>query len=173
MAGAHVGRGKRQPFRVPPAVGQFSQDAGGRAFVESAFGFVHNGGGGRSDACDVLQKEAARTASVSNVEDVEEQAAALAVEPGAATGQAEVLAREARSDAIHCAMPGCSVEGEQVGPDRCCIQAAFFAARSQDAGCVSFPLNVADGAMRDAQVGEPGAQSFAEHADASADFEGM
>jgi hypothetical protein len=35
---------------MPPAVGQFSQDSGGRAFVELAFGLVHNGGGGRSDA---------------------------------------------------------------------------------------------------------------------------
>ena len=64
---------------MPPAVGQFSQDAGGRSLVESAFGFVHNGGGGRSDACDVLQKEEPRSASVGNVEDVEEQAASLAI----------------------------------------------------------------------------------------------
>ena len=68
---------------MPPAVGQFSQDAGGCAFVERAFGLVHNGGGGRSDACDVLQKEVSRTASVGNVEDVEEQAASFAIEPGA------------------------------------------------------------------------------------------
>jgi hypothetical protein len=61
---------------MPPAVGQFSQDSGGRALVESPFGFVHNGGGGSSDACDVLQKEEPRTASVGNVEDVEEEAAA-------------------------------------------------------------------------------------------------
>lgn len=31
---------------------------------------------------------------------------------------------------------------------------------------MSFPLNVADGAMRDAQVGEPGSQSFVKHPDA-------
>jgi len=35
---------------MPPAVGQFSHDAGGRSFFEFAFLFVHNGGGGRSDA---------------------------------------------------------------------------------------------------------------------------
>lgn len=49
VAGSHVGRGKSDPFRMPPAVGQFSHDAGGRSFVESPFGFVHNGGGGSSD----------------------------------------------------------------------------------------------------------------------------
>jgi len=32
MAGAHVGRGKSEVFRVPPALGQFSQDAGGCSF---------------------------------------------------------------------------------------------------------------------------------------------
>jgi len=47
---SNIGRGKSDPFRIPPAVGQFSQDAGGRSFFEVAFGFVHNGGGGRSDA---------------------------------------------------------------------------------------------------------------------------
>jgi hypothetical protein len=35
---------------MPPAVGQFSQDSGGRALFELALGLVHNGGGGRSDA---------------------------------------------------------------------------------------------------------------------------
>ena len=97
---------------MPPTVGQFSQDSGGRAFVESAFGFVHNGGGGRSDACDVLQKQAPRTASVGNVEDVEEEAAACAIEPSASACKAEVLAREASSDAIHCSTKASAVEGE-------------------------------------------------------------
>lgn len=38
---------------------------------------------------------------------------------------------------------------------------------------MSFPLNVADGAMRDTQVGEPGSQSLAKHADACEKFDGM
>jgi hypothetical protein len=59
---------------MPPALGQFSQDSGGRTFFEFPFGLVHNGGGGRSDPADVLQKEEPRTAIVGNVEDVEEQA---------------------------------------------------------------------------------------------------
>jgi hypothetical protein len=72
---------------MPPAVGQFSQDAGGCAFFKIPFGFVHNGGGGRSDACDVLQKEEPRTASVGDVEDVEE-------EPGPFAIEARTLARQ-------------------------------------------------------------------------------
>lgn len=83
------------------------------------------------------------------------------------------MAREARNDAIHCAMPGSSVEGEKVRPDRCLIQAAFLHARDQDAGCVSFPLNEADGAMRDAQIVEPGSQSLSKHSNAGTDLNGV
>jgi hypothetical protein len=46
-------------------------------------------------------------------------------------------------------------------------------ARRQDCGCVSFPLNVADGAILDAQVSEPGSQPFSEHADAGKQLDGM
>jgi len=173
VAGTHIGRGKSDPFRVPPAVGQFSHDSGGRALVEIPFGFVHNGGGGRSDACDVLQKEEPRTAIVGNVDDAEEEPGALAVEPSTAACKAEVLAGETCSDAIHCAVPRSSVEGEHVGPDRSRVQASFFDARRQDAGSVSFPLNVADGASLDAQMSEPGSQSLSEHAHSGAEFDGM
>jgi hypothetical protein len=159
---------------MPPAVGQFSQDAGGRAFVELSLGFVHNGGGGSSDACDVLQKEASRTASVGNVEDSEEQAGASAfVEPGSAAGDAEVLAREARNEEIHASTQALAIEGEKVGPDRRRVQGSFFDARCQDAGGVSLPLNVADDASLDAQVSEPGSQSLAEHSNPGAQLDGM
>lgn len=158
---------------MPPDVGQFSQDAGGCALVKNTFGFVHNGGGGRSDACDVLQKEVSRTAITGNADDFKEQPAALAIKPGAASCKAEVLAREARNDAIHGSSPASSVEGGDVAPDRCCIQAAFLHASRQDAGRVSFPFNVSDGASRDAQVSEPGSQSFAKLADAGKQFDGM
>lgn len=107
------------------------------------------------------------------VEDVEEESGPAPVQTGASSGQREVLTRETGSDAIHAATPASAVEGEQVGPDRCLIQRAFLHARDQDAGCVSFPLNVDDGAMRDAQVLEPGSQSFSEHADAGAKFDGV
>ena len=158
---------------MPPEVGQFSQDAGGCAFVESAFGFVHNGGGGRSDACDVLQNEVSRTAITGNPDDFKKEAASFSVKPCPPSGQTEVLAREARNDSVHCSTKASAIEGEKVGPDRCRIQAAFFHARDQDCSCVSFPLNVADGAILDAQVLEPGSQSFAKHANACADFDGM
>lgn len=181
-----------QPFRIPAEVGQFSHDAGGCSFEYNAIrlshcvtcwsvassgnlgggSFIHNGGGGRSDASDVLQKEEPRIAIGGDADDFEEQAGSAPVEPGALAGDGEVLARESGNDAIHAATPASSVEGGNVGPDRCRIQAAFFHARNQDGGCVSFPLNVAYGAMRDAQVFEPGSQSFVEHADAGKQADG-
>lgn len=87
VRGAHVGRRKSDPLRIPPAIGQFSHDAGSCSLEELALVLVHNGGGGSSDACNVLQNEFSRTASLGVVEDVEEEAAALAVEAVASTGE--------------------------------------------------------------------------------------
>ena len=151
VAGAHVGRRKSDPFRVPPAVGQFSHDAGGGAFFENPFGFVHSGGGGSSDGCDVLQNEASRLASVGNVEDVEEQARALAIKPSTPPGNADVLAREARNEEIHASAPRCAVEGKQVRPDRRRIKGSRFHKPGKLRGCSGFPLHVANGAVLDAK----------------------
>lgn len=136
-------------------------------------GFVHNGGCGRSDACNILQKEAPRIASVGDVQDVEEESRPLAIEASTPARQAEVLARETRSDAIHCSTPASSVEGEQVGPDRSIVQAAFLAASCKGRGWIGFPLHETDGARRVAQVGEPGSQSFSKHAHSGTDFDGV
>ena len=173
MAGAHVGRRKSDPFRVPPAVGQFSHDAGGGALFERAFGFVHSGGGGSSDGADVLQKEAMRTAIVGDFDDVEEQAGAMAIKAGAAAGNADVLAREARNEEIHASAPRCAVEGEQVRPDRRLIKGSRFHKAGKLRGCRGFPLHVANGSMLDAEKVECGAGAFSEHADAGTDFDGM
>ena len=83
MAGTHIGRGKSDPFRVPPAVGQFSHDAGCGALFKRAFGFVHSGGGGSSDGADVLQNEPFRTAITGDAQDLEEKPGSGAVKSGA------------------------------------------------------------------------------------------
>lgn len=147
VAGAHVGRGNSDPFRVPPAVGQFSHDAGGGTLFKRAFGLVHSGGGGSSDGADVLQNEEPRTASVGNVKDVEEEAGALAVKASAPACDADVLAREARNEAVHASTPRWAVEGEQVRPDRCRIKGSRFHKAGKLRGCRGFPLHVANGAV--------------------------
>ena len=83
MAGTHVGRGNSNPLRIPPEIGQLSHDSGGGALFESPFGFVHSGGGGSSDACDVLQKEPLRTAITSDAQGLEEKPGSGAVKSGA------------------------------------------------------------------------------------------
>jgi hypothetical protein len=173
MAGAHVGRGNSEPFRVPPAVGQFSHDAGGRALFESAFGFVHSGGCGSSDGCDVLQKEELRTAIVGESEDVEEQARALAIEASTPAGDADVLAREARNEEIHASAPRCASEGEQVRPNRTRIKRSRFHKAGKLCGSRGFPLHVANGSVLDAEILESGPCAFSEHADAGAQLDGM
>ena len=173
MGRTHCGRRQSDPLRIPPEIGQFSHDAGGGALVKLAFFRVHNGGGGRSDASDVLQKEKPRTAIGGDADDFEEQAGSLAVQPSTLARNTEVLAGEAGNDAIHSAMPRCSVEGAYVGPHRSAIQASFFHARRQNCGCVRFDLNVAYGAMRDTQVGEPGSQSLVQHSDPAEQADGM
>lgn len=173
VAGTHVGRGKSDPFRVPPAVGQFSHDSGGCSFVKLAFLFVHNGGGCSSDGADVLQSEAPRTAIVGNVEDVEKEAGALAVKPSAAAGDADVLARESGNDAIHLAAPVLASEGEQVRPDRRRIKGSRFHKRDKLGGGRGFPLHVANGSVIDAQELQSGSEPFSKHPDAGAQFDGM
>ena len=173
MAGTHVGRGNSDPLRVPPAVGQFSHDAGGRALVESPFGFVHSGGGGSSDGADVLQNKPPRSASIGNVEDVEEQARALAIKARAPPGNADVLAGEARNEQIHASAPRCAVEGKQVRPDRRRIERSRFHKADKLRGSSGFPLHVANGAVLVAKKLECSAGAFSEHADAGAQFDGM
>jgi hypothetical protein len=164
MPSTNIGRRKREPFRIPPAVGQFSQDAGGGALFEFAFFRVHNGGGRSSDACDVLQKESDRAAIVGDVEDVEEKAGPLAVESGAAASNGKILAGEACNDAIHGATPLAAVEGEQVRPDRRRVNRSVFHERDKLRGSRGFPLHVANGAVLESKKLACGSQSFVEHA---------
>ena len=121
----------------------------------------------------VFEEQEPRAAIVCDPDEFIKKAAAFSVKPGAASGHGQVLAREAANDAIHRATPGASVEGAYVGPDRRVIQGAVFHARRQDAGGIRLPLQVTDGASLDAQVGEPGSQSDAEHSDAGKEFDGM
>ena len=140
------------PFRIPPAIGQFSHDSGGRAFRKFSLGFVHNGGVGRNDGADVLQKNDRRTAIVDNVEDGKKQSRPLSVEADTLAGNADVLTREAAKDDIHHASKLLCWEGCNIRPNRRHIQALTFHERNKLADCVAFPFTVSDGAMAIAKV---------------------
>lgn len=162
-----------QPFRRPAAVGQFSHDTGGCSFGELAEGFVHKGGSGSSDACDVFQPEEVRSASFGNVETVEEEAATLAAEASTSTGNAEVLAREARRDAIHDAAECPAWEGLEIVPDRSWSQGLAFHPCHESGRCVGVPLNVSHGAIVDAERVESRRCAFIEHPDAGTEGNGV
>lgn len=139
------------PFRIPPAVGQFPQDTGSRPFEEVCSLFVHNGGGSRNNPPNVLQNEEPRTASLGDIDDVEEQAGSFAIEASTAPGDRKVLAREAGNDAIHSAAPWRAIEREKVRPDKRRIEGARFHKRRNLGGCTGFPLHVTNGAISDAK----------------------
>ena len=63
-------------------------------------------------------------------------------------GDAERLARETGSDAIHDSTPRAAVEGGKIRPHRRLIQGAFFHAARQYLAAVGFPLQVADDSRR-------------------------
>lgn len=85
------------------------------------------------------------------IEDVEEEARALAIQAGAPPCDTEILAREARNDAIHDEAPCCAVEGEQVRPDRRRMERSCFHKRDKLRGSSGFPLHVANGSVLDAE----------------------
>lgn len=156
-----------QPFRIPPAVGQFPHDSGGGAFNEFAFGFVHNGGIGRIDSCDVLQKEHSRIAIIGKVNDFEDEPRPRAVEPGLLAGDADVLARESRNDAIHQSTKAASVDSSQIAaPDWRWSQGLLFHACKYDAGCIGVPFSVGNRPAFDSKKLKSGVNAFIEHPDA-------
>jgi hypothetical protein len=82
------------------------------------------------------------------------------------------LAGETGSDAIHAATPCASVEGAKVRPDRRCIQEARFHKRDKLGGSSSFPFDVSDSAVVPSEILGCKPDSFAEHGDPGAEFDG-
>jgi len=110
MGGTHVRRTKTEPFRIPPAFGQCSEN---NVKVRSNI-----------DTCNVFQEEVARSHVVSNAEDVKEEGGSVGVDAAALTGGTEVLAGEAsghevnRPASINDSAEHIASEGGDVRPDR-------------------------------------------------------
>src|SRR3954470_1546290 len=96
-------RSQHEPFRIEPERGQVTEDD-----VEPA----------NNESCDVFHEDVARSYLANDASEVSPESAALASDPGAVPGVADVLAREAASNAIHEAAPRSAVEGGNVVPDR-------------------------------------------------------
>lgn len=100
--------------------------------------------GGKSSPCtaDVLPEEERGLALVGNADLLKEESGAFSVEPGLLSGNREVLARCAASDAIHDATPRAAVEGAQVVPDRSLRQGLLFHPGHEAGRGEGFPLDV-------------------------------
>ena len=95
---------------------------------------------------DVLKKNESWLALSDDPSDVRPEVALISMSAPLAC-EAERLAGVARRDEMNDSTPRAAVEGSKVVPDRSRSQDAFFHARNQARGCMSFPLHETDGAI--------------------------
>lgn len=119
-----------------------SSKADDGADVAVAFELGKDGRKSASCSADVLPEEERGFALVGEPDLLEEEAASFPVEPGLLSGDGEVLARSAASDAIHDATPRAAVEGAQVVPDRSRRQGRLFHPGHEAGRGEGFPLDV-------------------------------
>jgi hypothetical protein len=129
VGSSKVERSKIRPFNiVPETVKVFEDDS------EAPL----------SEPGNVLEEQDRRHAHCDDSDDPWPQPPVV-VEPLPLSGDAERLTRESCSEAIHDSIPWRSVEGPQVGPDRCRIQPLLGHESCQLAGSNNIPLHVTDG----------------------------
>jgi hypothetical protein len=138
---ANACRAEHAPFRIEPEGGQVAEYA-----VEPS----------NNESAHVLHEDVARSHVANDPSKLSPEPRALAVETSAFAGEADVLAREAASDAIHDATPRSSVEGADVTVDRRRIQGLVFHPRHESGCGVGFPLDVANSTS--VGSGEPDAE---------------
>jgi hypothetical protein len=121
VAGAHVGRAKTAPFDIEPQRGQIPQYGAHSAhsvicgFIQVER-FVSRAIGVAEDSADVLSEEERRSAFIEHAGDVRPDPS-LVVDAAASAGDGVRLARPSRSDAIHDATQGSSIESQDIAED--------------------------------------------------------
>lgn len=121
-------------------------NAGPSAAVAEALELGADGGKSGSCSADVLPDTPFGLALADDADELEEEAGAGAVEPGALPGKGEVLAGRAANDSSHASAPWVAVEGSGIAPHRSVIQRARLDTCNQRRDGRCFPLHVADGA---------------------------
>jgi hypothetical protein len=120
-------RSQHKPLRIEPERGQISEDD-----VEAS----------NNESCDVLHEDVLRSNLANDASEVSPESAALALDADPVPGVADVLTREAASDAINEAAPRSAVEGGNVVPDRSLLQGRVFHPGHDDCRGEGFPLDV-------------------------------
>jgi hypothetical protein len=130
MRGANVVRSEQTPLSIEPELGKVAK------YLAEPKAKV---------ARDVLEEGERGSALVEDASDFGPQVALVAL-PEPLAGDAEWLARVARSDEIHAATPRSAVEGSEIVPDRSLIHGLVAHPGHEDGRGEGVPLDVAHGA---------------------------
>jgi hypothetical protein len=139
-----IGSSYTAPARIEPQLGKIGEHG-----VESE----------RNDCCDVFKEQVSRSNDASNADDLGPQAAARTFRNACAiSGRANILAREARCDAIHASrvfgwieQPNISFVHVQVGEPSLC------GALAQDLAAVSVPFDSGNWRVSEDEIGKQSA----------------
>jgi len=154
MGRTHVGSSYACPAAVIPARGQVAE---------------YGSQSVRKDCCDVFQEQESGSYRVSHAQDFTvETAARVCAHARLLSGAANVLAREARMDAIHASR----VVGWIEQPDIAFVHSqagepSFFRSLSEDLAGVSVPLNSGNWRMSEDEVGEQSAAGTSKEVEGS------
>jgi hypothetical protein len=124
----------------------------------------------RNEAWDVFQEHERGSHAHDEPKEIRPEPA-FVFDPFLQAGTAPRLTGESGNDAIHFAAERSAVEGFEIVPDRSAIQGLVAHPRHESSRSVGVPLDVTHAAGANAEVFEPRAKPFAEHADAGAGFE--
>lgn len=139
MRGANFGSGQARPPCIIPARGQVPENGSEPT---------------RNNSGDVFQEEEFGSYSIGDAQDLPIKSGAFPVDPIASTGNANILARESRMQAIHAA----GVFGWVEQPDITFVhphagEPSIGGTGSQDGAGVGVPLDGKDGGMSEDEIG--------------------
>ena len=160
MGGANGLRREHRPLRIEPEVGQVTEyGAEGPSVIDG------------KKPSHVLQEDVARSHVTKDADNLRPEPS-FVLDAAAGAGCAGRLARETRTDEIHRSRKGGSGEVPDIAkPDRRRIHGLRFARASQNRGAKRLPLDHADDASMEAQVGKSGEDAAFESADAGEESE--
>jgi hypothetical protein len=147
VIGTNVGRADDSPLRIEPHLGQVSENSSKPP---------------SNECCRVLHEHESRSYFANDPCHFHPESAALAVDSGAATGDADVLARESATHHFNSASPSIPVKGSDVVPNRERRECPVVLSGHQNRSAVGVDLDGADAAVSEQFAAENAATSACE-----------